>query len=216
MQPWEILFKTAVKQLEAAKLPISSWTFGGGTALMLRFNHRQSKDIDIFLPDRQLLGYVSPKVNDGVEAQDYTEQELFTKLYLPEGEIDFIASPAITPIKPLLREVAGVQAYVEDPVEIVAKKIIYRADSFKPRDIFDLAVVYDRLKADVLKAAPLIAPKIEALSNRINHWASSGKLEDRLNEMEILDGGLKVRGHELDICRQCLNDIHLHKDQLPL
>jgi hypothetical protein len=49
MQLWEILFKAAVKQLKAAKLPISSWTFGGGTALMLRFNHRQSKDIDIFL-----------------------------------------------------------------------------------------------------------------------------------------------------------------------
>jgi hypothetical protein len=33
---------------------------------------------------------------------------------------------------------------MDNPVEIVAKKMIYRADEFKPRDIFDLAVVYQR------------------------------------------------------------------------
>jgi len=27
------------------------WTFGGGTVLMLRYHHRVSKDIDIFVPD---------------------------------------------------------------------------------------------------------------------------------------------------------------------
>ena len=27
------------------------WTFGGGTVLMLRYRHRMSKDIDIFVPD---------------------------------------------------------------------------------------------------------------------------------------------------------------------
>lgn len=27
------------------------WTFGGGTVLMLRYQHRMSKDIDIFVPD---------------------------------------------------------------------------------------------------------------------------------------------------------------------
>ncbi|MDR1308572.1 MAG: hypothetical protein LBL95_01520 [Deltaproteobacteria bacterium] len=32
---------------------------------MLMFNHRYSKDIDIFLADRQMLPYVSPRVNDG-------------------------------------------------------------------------------------------------------------------------------------------------------
>jgi hypothetical protein len=37
------------------------WTFGGGTVLMLRYRHRRSKDIDIFVPDPQHLGYVSPR-----------------------------------------------------------------------------------------------------------------------------------------------------------
>jgi len=213
MRQWEDLFKRAAKQLDAGKLSISSWSFGGGTALMLALNHRYSKDIDIFLPDRQLLAYVSPRVNDGAGAQDYDEHENFTKLYFPEGEIDFIASPAVTPIKPILREIAGVYAYVESPAEILAKKIVYRADNFKPRDIFDLAVAYAHLNADILKVAPLVAPKVEALSNRITQLDSSGQLESQLNDIDILDGGRKVRGHELDICRQCLNDIYIHKDQ---
>lgn len=34
------------------------WTFGGGTVLMLRHAHRLSKDIDIFVPDPQYLGFV--------------------------------------------------------------------------------------------------------------------------------------------------------------
>jgi hypothetical protein len=49
MQPWEDLFHKAIKQLEAGPVPKSAWTFGGGTALMLFFNHRVSRDIDLFL-----------------------------------------------------------------------------------------------------------------------------------------------------------------------
>jgi len=213
MQHWEILFKKAVKQLKAGKLSNSSWSFGGGTAMMLRLNHRISKDIDIFLPDLQLLGHVSPRVNDGVEASRYDEQQNFIKLYFPEGEVDFIASPAVTQIKPFFREVAGVYAYVDDPVEIVSKKIMYRADEFKLRDMFDLALVYDRLKADLLKVAPILAPKVESLTNRINHWEASEQLETKFREIDILDGGRTIRGQELEICRRCLNDIILHKDR---
>lgn len=40
------------------------WTFGGGTVLMLRYGHRVSKDIDIFVPNPQYLGYVNPRISD--------------------------------------------------------------------------------------------------------------------------------------------------------
>jgi hypothetical protein len=157
-----------------------------------------------------MLAYVSPRVNDGAgDSQDYMEQESFTRLYFPEGEIAFIASPPVTPLKPAFTKIGGTYANVEDPVEIVAKKIFYRADSFKPRDIFDLAIVYDRRQDDVLKIAPVLAPKLEALSNRINLLESSGQFEAQIQEVEILDGGRKVRGHELDICRKCLAEIYL-------
>ena len=40
------------------------WTFGGGTVLMLRYEHRKSKDIDIFVPDPQYLGFATPRLSD--------------------------------------------------------------------------------------------------------------------------------------------------------
>ncbi len=41
------------------------------------------------------------------------------------------------------KEVAGIHAYVENPLEIIAKKAFHRADNFTPRDVFDMAVVYE-------------------------------------------------------------------------
>ena len=69
------------------------WTFGGGTVLMLRHHHRLSKDIDIFVPDPQYAGYVSPRLSDVAEAitADYVEGPGYIKLLRPEGEIDFVA-----------------------------------------------------------------------------------------------------------------------------
>jgi hypothetical protein len=129
--------------------------------------------------------------------QYHVEQERFIRLYFPEGEIDFIAAPSITALKPTSRQVAGVHANVEDPVEIVAKKMIYRTDEFKPRDVFDLAIVYDRRKADMLKVATLLSPAVEALTKRVDLLESSGQFESRLNGLKLLDGGRKVHGHEL-------------------
>lgn len=45
---WKNLFSAAMQQIKQANLPSSMWTFGGGTVLMHKFNHRFSKDIDIF------------------------------------------------------------------------------------------------------------------------------------------------------------------------
>ena len=42
---------------------------------MLRLGHRQSKDIDLFVPDPQYLGYVNPRLSDAAEdiSTDYEE-----------------------------------------------------------------------------------------------------------------------------------------------
>jgi hypothetical protein len=42
---------------------------------MFRYGHRLSKDIDIFVPDPQYLGYVTPRLSDTVASltEDYTE-----------------------------------------------------------------------------------------------------------------------------------------------
>ena len=72
------------------------WTLGGGTVLMFRHRHRLSKDIDIFVPDPQYLGFVTPRLNNVAAdmTADYTEQpSAWVKLQFEEGEVDFVASP---------------------------------------------------------------------------------------------------------------------------
>jgi len=47
---------------------LTAWSFGGGTVLMRRYRHRVSKDVDIFVPDPQYLGYLSPRLNDAADS----------------------------------------------------------------------------------------------------------------------------------------------------
>lgn len=59
--------------------------------------HRLSKDIDIFLNDRQFLNGLSPRINGVTEqALDYQEQDGSISLTFPEGKIDFILAPNLT------------------------------------------------------------------------------------------------------------------------
>ncbi|MEI2298779.1 nucleotidyl transferase AbiEii/AbiGii toxin family protein [Ensifer sp. MJa1] len=55
---WADLFDQACRIIDQANSSltlIDTWTFGGGTALMLQIDHRESFDVDIFLDDPQLL-----------------------------------------------------------------------------------------------------------------------------------------------------------------
>ena len=61
---WGDLFDQAVSIIDQAnsEFPmIDRWSFGGGTALMLQIDHRESFDVDIFLDDPQLLPYLNPQ-----------------------------------------------------------------------------------------------------------------------------------------------------------
>ncbi|WP_246705558.1 hypothetical protein [Rhizobium sp. P40RR-XXII] len=40
---------------------LDSWSFGGGTVLMLQICHRESFDVDIFIDDQQVLPYLNPQ-----------------------------------------------------------------------------------------------------------------------------------------------------------
>jgi hypothetical protein len=67
---------------------------------MFRYGHRLSKDIDIFVPDPQYLGYVTPRLSDRAASltEEYTEMPgSFVKLQFEEGEIDVVAAPTACP-----------------------------------------------------------------------------------------------------------------------
>lgn len=187
---WETLFARALLVLDsaaAAGAPADDWSFGGGTALMRRHRHRISTDIDIFVADPQLLGYLSPRLNPAAEAltANYVEQANFVKLYFPEGEIDFVVCGALTR-DPVVREtILGRAVHVETSAEIIAKKIWYRAAAITARDLFDLALVAEREPAALVSAGDVLAARRRVLLQRLE------EREDALREdfaaLEVLE-----------------------------
>jgi len=158
---WQVLLHQAyslVDEIAIHGIQNPFWTFGGGTVLMLRYQHRMSKDIDIFVPDPQYLGFVSPRLSDVAEAvsDKYVEGPGFVKLLRPEGEIDFVASPNLTSDPFEVWELLGRQIKVETSAEIVAKKLWHRGDRATARDLFDLALVIEREPAQLATASAFL------------------------------------------------------------
>jgi len=137
------------------------WTFGGGTVLMLRLGHRQSKDIDLFVPDPQYLGYVNPRLSDVAEeiSTDYEENAEFIKLRLADGEIDIVVGRPLTAESFDLVDYAGRSVRVETSAEIIAKKMWHRGDRAKVRDLFDLWAVAVMEPEAIAAAAPFFVRK---------------------------------------------------------
>lgn len=143
MDSSEYLLRIAKEALTEAQIDDKLWAIGGGTVLAYYFNHRRSKDIDIFIPDIQMLSKLSPRFNNICEkAFDYNEMTNYISLAFPKGKIDFIASPQITSFPPKEELFYNNKVFLEDPIEIVIKKIFHRGSWAVPRDIFDLATVY--------------------------------------------------------------------------
>jgi hypothetical protein len=165
---WDKLFEKALYALDASGIPESEWTLGGGTALALRFWHRESKDVDIFLTDAQYLTLLTPRLNRMVArmTDDYTEGSSFLKLRFSEGEIDFIIAPRLTQNPCEVKEIAGRTVQVETPEEIVLKKLFYRAETLKARDVIDVAAVYRERREQLLEHASVLASRYESLRRR--------------------------------------------------
>jgi hypothetical protein len=175
---WETLFRRAleiVDSVAASGTRFDDWSFGGGTVLMRRYRHRVSKDVDIFVPDPQYLGYVSPRLNDTAESltSKYLETAISVKLFFQEGEIDFIASTPLTD-KPTVDEtVLGRRVRVETTAEIIAKKVWHRGTEFTARDIFDLALVATREPGAIETIRPILRERREIIRTRIAKGAKA-------------------------------------------
>jgi len=155
------------------------WTFGGGTVLMLRHGHRLSKDIDIFVPDPQYLGFVTPRLSEVAESvtSDYVEGPGYIKLLRPEGEIDFVASPNLTSSPFEVWQLLGRQVRVETSAEIVAKKLWHRGDRATARDLFDLALVIEREPQALLSASEYLLRHRSAFLSQIEQRKKILKLQ---------------------------------------
>jgi hypothetical protein len=143
---WISLFRIAcdlIRQVNSETKIIDRWTFGGGTALMLQIDHRESHDVDLFLDDPQLLGFLDPEKHDlNFELEPtayYGDGASFLKFTFEGiGEIDFIVSQPLTVQPSHQREIQGEKSLLETVPEIITKKIVHRGSSINPRDILML------------------------------------------------------------------------------
>lgn len=187
---WESLFRKALLIIDSAgeaTLPPERWTFGGGTVLMRRYRHRFSKDIDIFVPDPQYLGYLSPRLNDTVDGLTLhaNEQANFLKLYLPEGEIDFVVASPLTHPHAHMEPILGRQVQVETSLEIVAKKIHHRGKEFTARDILDFALLVEREPAALAGIHSILRERRDAVLARID--ADEARLREVFSQLAVLE-----------------------------
>ncbi len=137
-----------------------SWTLGGGTALMLQIAHRDSHDIDLFIPDPQFLPFLNPVLQEHqmwMQPSGYqTDGTGMLKIaFKGVGEIDFICSGMLTKPGSVRAAIAGNELSLETPEEIIAKKIRYRGSNLQPRDMFDTAATVQHHGEESLIAALL-------------------------------------------------------------
>ena len=193
-----------VDSVTASGTRFEDWSFGGGTVLMRRYRHRISKDVDLFVPEPQYLGYVSPRLNDVADSltSKFLETAISVKLYFPEGEIDFIAGAPLTQ-KPTAEEtILGRPVRVETTAEIMAKKVWHRGREFTARDVFDLAFVVTRDPDAIETITAILHERRRAILDRI---ASGGKaLRKTFSALDTLE--FRPSYEEcVDIVRDTLN-----------
>ena len=159
---WSSLLSRAFELIDQAERSVGEpidGSFGGGTVLMLRMNHRHSKDVDIFLADQQVLGFFNPRVSDAAQGMTtaYDESAGHIKRYLPEGEIDFVVA------NPLLKDpfesttLLDRAIVLERSSEIVAKKMWHRGNLATARDLLDFAAVYLHDPGAIEEASPFFS-----------------------------------------------------------
>ncbi len=120
------------------------YAFGGGTALSLcYFQHRLSFDVDIFIYDAQLMNYINPQIffeDIEDEIEDYMCMSHQINMITKDGiYVNILSVKNLNPNKKDVLKLNNNSILVETPEEIIAKKIIFRKNENKVRDLLDIA-----------------------------------------------------------------------------
>jgi hypothetical protein len=208
---WATLFRIAcslIDQVNSKQLIIDHWTFGGGTAMMLQIDHRESHDVDIFLADPQLLLHLDPKTHDFVfeiQPTGYTGDGVGSLKFVFQdiGEIDFIVASSLTSTPTIAKTVEGKDVLLETIPEIITKKIYHRGLSIKPRDIFDIAAAGD-------KHADSVIAELKSYKDEVTKTLSTmGKLNpefinNAISQLTIKDKYQAIAKTAIDRARKIL------------
>ena len=211
---WRRLFGEAFRLIDAVNTEhelLSDWTFGGGTALMLQIDHRESYDVDLFVPDPQLLPYLNAAAADlelGIDGGSYTSDGARHVRLAFEGigEVDFIFAAPATDEEPIEQAVGGRTVRMETPAEIVAKKVLYRGSSIQPRDLFDIAAACEAGHRDSVTAALTGLPEaVEIAVTRMDRLKPT-YVRDTIGQLVVREQFEKLRNDCLEIARAVMNE----------
>jgi hypothetical protein len=179
--------------------------------MMLQIDHRESRDVDIFLPDLQVLSFLDPQLNDfdfEVLPDDYHgDGSGFLKIAFKDiGEIDFIVGNALTQLPPVERIIENEAVALEAVPEIITKKIYHRGDSIKPRDIFDVAAASTQFEEPILEALRQYPEKVAATLVTLNRL-NPEFVYNAISELAIKDGFMSVKTTALEKTKALLSKI---------
>lgn len=148
---------------------------------MLRHRHRLTRGVDIFVADARVLRPLPAQLRDKTQV----EGPGFLRLYLAQGEIDFVASGRITPHAATRERILGREMQVETSAEILAGKIWHRAARFTAADLVDLAVVARHDPAALASLRPVLAARRAALADRLERHQLA--LRESFAALDLLD-----------------------------
>jgi hypothetical protein len=190
---------------------IDSWTFGGGTAMMLQIGHRESHDVDIFLPDRQLLPFLDPKThnfNFEIKPAEYSgDASGFLKLaFEGVGEVDFIVGHAMTPSPTTQRVIEDETVQLETIPEIIIKKIYHRGPNIQSRDIFDIAAAGEQHADSIIEELRSYPEKVASTLARIEKL-NPEFVNNAIAELAIKDSYRSVAKNALERTKDILRSV---------
>ena len=209
---WPEFFDMAmaiIDQANAQGIGMSSWSFGGGTALMLQIGHRESHDIDLFIEDAQYLPYLNPETQDydlALAPSDYeTDGTRALKIVFDGvGEIDFICCDPVTDEPFAVSEIRGRSVQLETPAEILAKKVVFRGSHLQPRDMFDIAAVSQAMGTDYVVEACSRFPDACREALRITENMSPRLVDSVTDKLLVSEGFLGLQGSAQMITKEIL------------
>ena len=176
---------------------------------MLFYQHRTSKDIDIFINDVQYITYLSPRLNDsfGNDLKGYEEDANVVKIRYAEGEIDFIAAPRLIPNSTSAVNILGRSVVIDHPSEIIAKKCFYRGNYFTVRDMYDFIVFSHNDQQDILDNYDIFYAKREGIVERIAQYQKNERLYlHELHNIHPMPGYEQLRERVLAEAESCFTN----------
>jgi len=165
--------KTKKAFLSCAELPFlkeKGWYLAGGTALAMQVGHRQSVDLDFFIPQFKFNEIILEKKLLATKKWQTTYRETGTIYgkYL-DAKMSFIAYPFFKPGK---KRIQYKNISVIIPEDIAVMKIIAISQRGKKRDFFDL-YWYCHNREPLAEIIPRVYKQYPGLDHNLNHIIKS-------------------------------------------